>query len=351
MKHQGAAQMSELVIVSERVASPLQIVKLRLVTMLAAGQQEGTEFVLVFDDGNFSENQTLLITEVMAHLPRSVVAKNFSVPEAAFKDLPTEEKYIFRMPVPAALDTVRKQLPNDPPPLPYVFHASKVAPNKFDGGSTKVVDRRQFPETSLAALIIDLEPDAMREIHWHPDADELQYYIKGEARMTVFDATRNADVQLSHDWTRKLKDSGRSKRPLSIVIVSSDLRVRSPVEARETVLRVGSLELDLIDRTARRGSRPIDLRPREFQLLKYMMQRSDQVLSRANLLKDVWHYKFVPETNVVDVHMGRLRCKVDGPNEAPMIRNVRGEGFVLSETSTLKNLPGLRAARADSNGF
>jgi oxalate decarboxylase len=156
------------------------------------GLEEGTEFILVFDDGNFSENQTLLITEVMAHLPRSVVAKNFGVPEAAFKNLPTEEKYIFRQPVPAALDTIRKQLPNDPPPLPYVFHASKQAPNKFDGGSTKVIDNRQFPETSLSALIIDLEPGALREIHWHPDADELQYYIKGEARMTVFDATANA---------------------------------------------------------------------------------------------------------------------------------------------------------------
>ena len=135
------------------------------------------------------------------------------------------------------------------------------------------------------------------------------------------------------------------KRPLSIVIIIPRMEpcVRSPVEPRETVLRVGSLELDLIDRTARRGCRPIDLRPREFQLLTYMMQRSDQVLSRANLLKDVWHYKFVPETNLVDVHMGRLRCKVDGSNEAPMIRNVRGEGFVLSATPALsKNLLELR---------
>src|SRR6266404_857379 len=151
---------------------------------------------------------------------------------------------------------------------------------------------------------------------------------------------------LEHDRTRKLKDRGRSKRPLSIVIVISDLRVRSPVETRETVLRVGSLELDLIDRTARRGSRPIDLRPREFQLLKYMMQRSDQVLTRADLLRDVWHYKFVPETNLVDVHMGRLRRKVDGSNEAPMIRNLRGKGFLLSATPALaKNLSGLRGLK------
>ena len=108
------------------------------------------------------------------------------------------------------------------------------------------------------------------------------------------------------------------------------------------MLRVGSLELDLIDRTAKRGTRPIDLLPREFQLLKYMMQRSDQVLTCANLIKDVWRFKFVPETNRINVHMGRPRSKIDGPNEAPMIRNVRGEGYVLSATPALaKNLPGL----------
>ncbi len=106
----------------------------------------------------------------------------------------------------------------------------------------------------------------------------------------------------------------------------------------ETVLRVGSLELDLIGRTAKRGDRAIDLRPREFHLLKYMMQQSDQLLTRATLLKDVWHYKFVPETNLVDVHMGRLRRKVDGPDDVPMIRNVRGAGFVLSATPTYKVL-------------
>ena len=95
------------------------------------------------------------------------------------------------------------------------------------------------------------------------------------------------------------------------------------------MLRVGSLELDLIDRTARRGGRCFELRPREFQLLKYMMQRSGQLVTRANLFKDVWNYKFVPESNLVDVHMGRLRRKVDGKNETQMILNIRGAGFVL----------------------
>ncbi len=83
-------------------------------------------------------------------------------------------------------------------------------------------------------------------------------------------------------------------------------------KAAETVLRVGPLELDLVDRTAKRGDRPINLLPREFQLLRYMMRRSNQILTRATLFKEVWHYKFVPESNLVDVHIGRLRRKVDG---------------------------------------
>jgi DNA-binding response OmpR family regulator len=108
---------------------------------------------------------------------------------------------------------------------------------------------------------------------------------------------------------------------------------RPSAESGDTILRVGSLELDLIDRTAKRDDRPIDyLRPREFHLLKYMMQRSGQLVTRATLFKDVWHYKFVPESNLVDVHMGRLRRKVDRSNETAMIRNVRGAGFVLSAT-------------------
>jgi DNA-binding winged helix-turn-helix (wHTH) protein len=131
-----------------------------------------------------------------------------------------------------------------------------------------------------------------------------------------------------------LRHDGSSKQPLAIVelISSGAPSARPPAPLTETVLRAGPLELDLIDRTAKRGDRRIDLRPREFRLLKYMMQRSDRLLTRATLLKDVWNYKFVPETNLVDVHMGRLRRKVDGSNEPPMIRNVRGVGFVLRAT-------------------
>ena len=145
-----------------------------------------------------------------------------------------------------------------------------------------------------------------------------------------------------------LRHDAPSKQPLAIVelISSGEPLVRLPALRNETELCVGSLKVDLIDRTAKRGDRRIDLRPREFQLLKYMMQRSDELLTRASLLKDVWHYKFVPETNLVDVHMGRLRRKVDGPNEVPMIRNVRGVGFVLSATPFLPGSPPRPAERS-----
>ena len=107
--------------------------------------------------------------------------------------------------------------------------------------------------------------------------------------------------------------------------------------AAPTVLRVGPLELDLLERTARRGDRVIALRPREFGLLRYMMERNDKLLTRAKLLQEVWNYKFVPETNLVDVHMGRLRRKVDGANEPAMIRSVRGAGFVLSANPLIQS--------------
>jgi DNA-binding winged helix-turn-helix (wHTH) protein len=136
-----------------------------------------------------------------------------------------------------------------------------------------------------------------------------------------------------------------SKQPVVRVelIWNDQSLVWSRVRRNATVLRVGSLELDLMGRTAKRGNRPIVLRPREFELLEYMMRRRDKLLTREALLKEVWHYKFVPETNLVDVHMGQLRRKVDGSDEAPMIRTVRGLGFVLSAASS-----GMVCPEADS---
>ena len=156
------------------------------------GLEGGTEFLLVFDDGNFSENETLLITEFMAHMPPEVLAKNFGVAVEQFAGIPKSEKYIFRLPVPEPLDVVRAKVGGTPAKQPYTWHGSFKAPAKSAGGSAKLIDATDFPATSMAALIMEIEPGAMREIHWHPDADEWQFYMEGQARMTVFDATSKA---------------------------------------------------------------------------------------------------------------------------------------------------------------
>jgi two-component system OmpR family response regulator len=100
-------------------------------------------------------------------------------------------------------------------------------------------------------------------------------------------------------------------------------------DVRTTRLRSGSLVMDLVERTVRRNGRSIDLLPREFKLLEYFVRRPSQVVTRAMLLEDVWHYNFLPQTNVVDVHISNLRRKVDAKGEAPLITNIRGVGFML----------------------
>jgi two-component system OmpR family response regulator len=113
------------------------------------------------------------------------------------------------------------------------------------------------------------------------------------------------------------------------LIARVEALLRRPAQGPQTLLRVGPLELDLLDRIDRRGERTIELLPREFHLLEYMMRHPDQLLTRAMLFEEVWNYKFVPQSNLVDVHMGRLRRKVDAEGEAPMIYSLRGEGFIL----------------------
>jgi two-component system OmpR family response regulator len=107
--------------------------------------------------------------------------------------------------------------------------------------------------------------------------------------------------------------------------------LRRPQEAQEeTRLSCGSLELDLLTRTARRGERTIELQNREFQMLEYMMRRKGRVVTRTMLLEGLWGYHFDPQTNVIDVHISRLRKKVDAEGEPPLIRTVRGSGYMIA---------------------
>ena len=104
---------------------------------------------------------------------------------------------------------------------------------------------------------------------------------------------------------------------------------RSATVVRETVLRVGDLELDLMLRRATRGGRNIELLPREFQLLEYLVRNQGQVVSRSMLLQHVWNLHFDPTTNIIDVYVGRVRRKIDGQQAYPLIHTVRGVGYCL----------------------
>ncbi|MGQ0677687.1 MAG: winged helix-turn-helix domain-containing protein, partial [Rhodospirillales bacterium] len=107
------------------------------------------------------------------------------------------------------------------------------------------------------------------------------------------------------------------------------LRRRKP-DAADTALMVGDLELDLLARTARRAGKPIELLPREFRLLEFLMRHAGQVVTRTMLLERVWDYHFDPQTNVIDVHVSRLRQKIDKGFSPPMLHTVRGAGYRLS---------------------
>jgi len=104
---------------------------------------------------------------------------------------------------------------------------------------------------------------------------------------------------------------------------------RPRTTAEETVLKVGDLEMDLIRREVRRGGKVIDLQPREFRLLEYLMRNAGRVVTRTMLLQKVWEFHFDPATNVVETHISRLRAKVDKPFDSPLIRTVRGAGYSL----------------------
>lgn len=153
---------------------------------------DGCEFLLAFPDGSFSESSTFLLSEVCARTPREVLAKNFGVPEAAFDRIPKEQLFIFRAPVPGPIESDEVTSPQGTVPLTMVSRLADQKVTKAAGGTVRIVDTRNFPiAIEVAAAIVEVAPKSMREIHWHPNADEWQYYISGTGRMTVF-ASQNS---------------------------------------------------------------------------------------------------------------------------------------------------------------
>jgi oxalate decarboxylase len=152
---------------------------------------DGAEFLLVFDDGSFSEDNTFMITDWLRHVPAEVLAKNFGVPAANFDKIPNY-LYIFPAPLPAPL--AADQVAGAPARPPVFSHRMMAQdPIRTASGSVRITDSRVFPASkTIAAALVEVAPGGMRELHWHPNTDEWQYYIEGKARMGVFGSSANA---------------------------------------------------------------------------------------------------------------------------------------------------------------
>jgi len=152
-------------------------------------EPDGTEFMLVFDDGNFSESETVLLSDAMAHLPPEVLSKNFGVAELALKNLPKQELFIFQTAVPGALEADQKAAAGalGKSSRDFAFRTMEMPPTKrTKGGEVRIVDSSTFKaSTNVAMAMVTVHPGGLRELHWHPNADEWQYFIAGKGRMTV----------------------------------------------------------------------------------------------------------------------------------------------------------------------
>ena len=154
---------------------------------------DGCEFLLVFDDGSFNEDSTFLISDWFKHVPPEVLAKNFGVAASNFGHTPSpEQRYIFPLPVPGPLAADRRAS-NGAVPQGFSFRLGAMAPVRTRSGSVRIVDSGNFEASkTIAAALVEVEPGGLRELHWHPNAAEWQYYIAGEARMGVFGASGDA---------------------------------------------------------------------------------------------------------------------------------------------------------------
>ncbi|MFK4413100.1 MULTISPECIES: oxalate decarboxylase family bicupin [Bacillus] len=157
------------------------------------GLEEGCEFLLVFDDGNFSDLNTLSISDWFARTPKDVLAKNFGVLENAFAHIPTHQRYIFQEQVPGPLETQKVPDPYGTVPESFTYKLLSQKPIVTPGGTVRIVDSSNFPiSTNIAAALVEIKPGGMREMHWHPNNDEWQYYLTGMGRMTVMGSNGNA---------------------------------------------------------------------------------------------------------------------------------------------------------------
>jgi len=154
---------------------------------------KGCEFLLVFSEPDFSENNTFLLSDWLTHTPQDIVAANFNKTIEEIKHLPSSEKYIFKGEVPDSINTVKRSAGNGPVKHPFTYHMKEAKVIECEGGRVRIVDSTVFPAArTISAAFVEVDPGAMRELHWHPKASEWQYYIHGKAKMTVFNSDGTA---------------------------------------------------------------------------------------------------------------------------------------------------------------
>jgi oxalate decarboxylase len=154
---------------------------------------DGCEFLLVFDDGSFDEDDTFLLTDWFKHIPEEVLGKNFGVPASNFAHLPDPgQRYIFASQAPGPLGP-DKLMGAQSVPQTFKHRLMAQEPIRTKGGTVRIADSSVFPASkTIAAALVEIEPGGLRELHWHPNVDEWQYYIEGHARMGVFAAQGQA---------------------------------------------------------------------------------------------------------------------------------------------------------------
>jgi oxalate decarboxylase len=154
---------------------------------------DGCEFLLVFDDGDFDEDSTFLLSDWFKHVPPEVLGKNFGAPATLFGHTPDpRDLYIFKAPVPGPLGP-DKLLGAEPVSQSFSHRMMAQDPIRTKSGTVRITDSGVFPASkTIAAALVEVEPGGLRELHWHPNTDEWQYYISGQARMGVFAASGQA---------------------------------------------------------------------------------------------------------------------------------------------------------------
>ena len=203
---------------------------------------------------------------------------------------------------------------------------------------------KELTNLGYAVRVAETEAEGLAAARSHPAALMIvDRMLKGIDSLSMIETLRREGIRIPvlvvsalasvDERIRGLKAGGDDYliKPFAMGELAARIEalLRRSNDSRTTVLQVGPLRIDLIERSAMRRKRILDLLPTEFKLLEYLMRRPGQVITRTMFLEDVWHYRNLPQTNLVDVHIGKLRRKVDMDGDTPLIRSVRGSGFML----------------------